>query len=283
MNPSTHKQLHGQHQLWLICCVVGVIPGILCNTESCNPPHVSRYSRRRSTRWRHQIETFSALLAIGAGNSPVTGEFPLQRPVTRSFDVLFDLRFNGLLSKQSWGWWFETSSRPLWRHCNDLHEYCDDFVDGHNYALLRPATQSSTYNHNTEARCAVDGIVDGDQSISHTRRGDHHPWWKVKLAYPIWVTHVEIVNRYNSGQELSFNWIDRKLLTFIMSMIWNMALLRIDLQHLCLYYTAASCLNDHILFLSNWIFNHSTLYTLCRATPPEFRDSGWKWWSGHRE
>ena len=37
--------------------------------------------------WRHQMETFSALLAICAGNSPVTGEFPAQRPVTRSFDV----------------------------------------------------------------------------------------------------------------------------------------------------------------------------------------------------
>ena len=42
--------------------------------------------------WRHQMETFSALLAICAGNSPVTGEFPAQRPVTRSFDVFFDLR-----------------------------------------------------------------------------------------------------------------------------------------------------------------------------------------------
>ena len=39
------------------------------------------------TRWRHQIETFFALLAICAGNSPVPGEFPAQRPVTRSFDV----------------------------------------------------------------------------------------------------------------------------------------------------------------------------------------------------
>ena len=36
-----------------------------------------------------QMETFSALLAICAGNSPVSGEFPTQRPVTRSFDVLF--------------------------------------------------------------------------------------------------------------------------------------------------------------------------------------------------
>ena len=71
--------------------------------------------------WRHQMETFFALLAICAGNSPVLGEFPPQRPVTRSFDVYFDLRPNNRLSKQSWGWWFETTSRPLWRHRND-HE-----------------------------------------------------------------------------------------------------------------------------------------------------------------
>ena len=40
--------------------------------------------------WRHQMETFSVLLALCAGNSPITGEFPAQRPVTRSFDVSFD-------------------------------------------------------------------------------------------------------------------------------------------------------------------------------------------------
>ena len=42
--------------------------------------------------WRHQMETFSALLALCVGNSPITGEFPTQRPVTRSFDVFFALR-----------------------------------------------------------------------------------------------------------------------------------------------------------------------------------------------
>ena len=66
------------------------------------------------------METFSALLAICAGNSPVSGEFPAQRPVTRSFDVFFDLRLNKPVSKQSYGWWLETLSRPLWRHCNVL-------------------------------------------------------------------------------------------------------------------------------------------------------------------
>ena len=70
--------------------------------------------------WRHQMETFSALLAICAGNSPGTSEFPAQRPVARSFDVFCDLRLNKLLSKQPWGWWFEMPSRPLWRHPNVL-------------------------------------------------------------------------------------------------------------------------------------------------------------------
>ena len=68
--------------------------------------------------WRHQMETFNALLAICAGNSPVPGEFPTQRPVMRSFDVCFDLRLDKRLSKQWWGWWFEMLSRPFWRHSN---------------------------------------------------------------------------------------------------------------------------------------------------------------------
>ena len=64
------------------------------------------------------METFSALLPICAGNSSVPGEFPAERPVTQSFDALFDLCLCKQLSKQWWGWWFETLSLPLWRHCN---------------------------------------------------------------------------------------------------------------------------------------------------------------------
>ena len=64
------------------------------------------------------METFSALLATCARNSPVIGEFTAQRLVTRSFDVFVDLRLNNRLSKQWWGWWFVTQSRPLLRHCN---------------------------------------------------------------------------------------------------------------------------------------------------------------------
>ena len=76
-------------------------------------PHIgfqSRYSEiyvalprdsfMKPSLWRHQMETFSALMAICVGNSPVPGEFLAQRPVTRSFDVFFDLHPNKRLSKQ---------------------------------------------------------------------------------------------------------------------------------------------------------------------------------------
>ena len=64
------------------------------------------------------METFSALLAICAGNSRVPGEIPTQRPATRSFDGFFDLHLIKRLGKHSRDWWFETLSPPLWRHRN---------------------------------------------------------------------------------------------------------------------------------------------------------------------
>ena len=87
--------------------------------------------------WRHLIEAFSALLVICAGNSPVTGEFPAQRPVTRSFSVFFDLRLNKRLSKQSWGWWFETLLSPLWRHINVI------MMPSHALRYTKPHTVST--------------------------------------------------------------------------------------------------------------------------------------------
>ena len=44
---------------------------------------------------------FSALIALCEGNAPVTGEFPAQGPVARSFEVFFDLHMNKRLGKQS--------------------------------------------------------------------------------------------------------------------------------------------------------------------------------------
>ena len=87
-------------------------------------PMVStKFSQNILTSWWHyQIGTFSALLAICVGNSPVNGEFPTQRPVMRSFDVFFDLCLNKRWTKQWWGQWFEIPLHPLWRHCNAASE-----------------------------------------------------------------------------------------------------------------------------------------------------------------
>ena len=85
------------------------ISGYLTHTASLNYielPHDD------VIKWKH----FPALLGLWVGNSPVSGEFPRQRPVTRSLGVFFDMRPNKRLSKQPWGWWFETPSHPLRRH-----------------------------------------------------------------------------------------------------------------------------------------------------------------------
>ena len=72
-----------------------------------------------SLPWRgHQMETFSTLLAFCVGNSPVTGKFPSQRPMTQSFDAFFDMHLNKHLSKQSICQWFVMPSCSLWHHCN---------------------------------------------------------------------------------------------------------------------------------------------------------------------
>ena len=82
--------------------------------------------------YRVKAITWSFMMTSSNGNifrvtGPLCGEFtgPGERPVTRSFGVFFDLRLNEPLSKQSWGWWFETLSRSLWRHRNDINK-----VDG---------------------------------------------------------------------------------------------------------------------------------------------------------
>ena len=69
-------------------------------------------------KWKHFPRYWP--FVRGIHRSPFFGEFPSQRSVMQNFDVFFDLRPNKLLSKQSWGWWFETPLRPLWRHRNDL-------------------------------------------------------------------------------------------------------------------------------------------------------------------
>ena len=70
-------------------------------------------SCENSSWWRHQMETFSAFVALCERNSPVTGESLSQRPVPGSFYVFFHLCLNKRFSTQSRRRWFETPSRSL--------------------------------------------------------------------------------------------------------------------------------------------------------------------------
>ena len=77
------------------------------------------------TRGRAKLSLACHMMTSSIGNilrvtGPLCGEFPTQKPVTRSSDVFFDLRLNKRLSKQSQSWWFETPSCSLWRPCNDI-------------------------------------------------------------------------------------------------------------------------------------------------------------------
>ena len=74
--------------------------------------------------WRHQMETFSVLLALCEGNQAVTGgEFPSQRASIAGFDVFFGVNLNKRLNKQLSHRWSETPGCSLWRHCNGCNSH----------------------------------------------------------------------------------------------------------------------------------------------------------------
>ena len=98
------------------------------NQKKClslsQPQCVARPSWDRLSWWHHQMETISALLTdLWCREFTSHQWIPLTKPVMRSFDAFFDLCLNKRLSKQSWGWWFETPSCSLWRYCNDMENW----------------------------------------------------------------------------------------------------------------------------------------------------------------
>ena len=111
-------------------------------------------------KWRYFPRYWPLVRGI---HPPVPDEFPSQRPVTRSFDVFFDLRVNKPLIKQSKGWWFETTSCLLWRHCNVVaksHHIApcavmykiDQYHKSQNEPIRYPTI------HHSEQKCAHLGI-----------------------------------------------------------------------------------------------------------------------------
>ena len=118
--------------------------------------HVIRCAHDDVTKWKY----FPRYIFRSPVNSP--------RPVTRSFDIFFDLCLNKRLSKQSQGWWFETQSRSLWRHCNDLM-----------YNLMICPLQLAT---------DVTGMV----YISAQDNEAYEYWW---IPFTNWLTAKQIITR----------------------------------------------------------------------------------------
>ena len=121
--------------------------------------------------------TFSVLLALWARKSPVPGEFPSQRPVTRSFDVFFDLHLNKRRSKQYWSWWFETQSPSLWRHCNvKMVELLQMLPEGMKYLMICFVNNATNIGFNDDVVFASDAIRWHNQhpSVKRIRENYHH-------------------------------------------------------------------------------------------------------------
>ena len=104
-------------------------------------------------KWKH----FPRYWPFVRGISPVTGEFPAQRPVTRSFDVSFDLHLNKRLSKQLIRRWFETPSRSFWRHCNGYTIY-SPFQSKHSHCHANSIAYTRAFSKqkiNTTFVCSI--------------------------------------------------------------------------------------------------------------------------------
>ena len=100
-------------------------------------------------RWELKLlKMHSSMMTSSNGNiirvtDHLWGEFTGHRWIPRTkasdaelcFDVFFDLRLKKRLSKQSWGWWFGTPSRPLWRHCIALITIQRNHTQPSNYIL----------------------------------------------------------------------------------------------------------------------------------------------------
>ena len=98
--------------------VVGLLMTYDC--YSGKPSEVPEMDMIGSICNHDKLETISALLALCERNSPVTSEFPWQRPVARSFDGFFVLRLNKRLSNHSSRWWVETPSHLLLCYGNEI-------------------------------------------------------------------------------------------------------------------------------------------------------------------
>ena len=88
-----------------------------CLSSAVAEPTASTYPDDDVIKWQH----FPPCWSFARGIHSVTGGYHSQRPVTRCFDVFYDMRLNKRLRKHSGCQWFETPCCSLWRHYNELH------------------------------------------------------------------------------------------------------------------------------------------------------------------
>ena len=175
------------------------------------------------------METYSALLAICTANSPVPGEFPSQRPVTRHFDVFFDLRLNKRLGKQSWGWWFETLSHPLWHQCNWLTQTTMNRYVGYSrrqllstneqsYTQYNDVIMSAMASQNTNLRIVYSTVYSGTDQRKHQSSESFAFVWGIN-RWPVNSPHKWPVTRK------MFPFVDVIMIYFFISIVIRVHLL----------------------------------------------------------
>ena len=121
--PNSQYHVWG-YCLFFVCCELNIARVLIKHLFDWEYLHTTVMFYKLSRTWYKSMMTSSngnifRVTGPLCGEFTGPGEFPTQRPVTRSFDVFFDLRLNKRLSKQPWGWWFETRSWSLWRQCSE--------------------------------------------------------------------------------------------------------------------------------------------------------------------
>ena len=110
---------------------------------------------------------------------------PRTKALTRSFDVFFDLRLNERLRKHSWGWWFDTLPRPLWRHSNALvlsrreHRWYLKGIHGLRYPIDNNALAYTGAEFTMYIKANISGFLTNHKSMSKKWYWVFH--WKGEL------------------------------------------------------------------------------------------------------
>ena len=131
--------------------------------------------------WNH----FPRYWPFVRGNSPVTGEFPAQRPVARGF-VFFDLRMHKRLGNQWWNRWFETPWYPLWRQYNDDKSQCGDVKMGAIASQITSLTivYSTVYSDADQRKHPSSASLASVRGIHRWPVNSPHKWPVTRKMFP---------------------------------------------------------------------------------------------------